>query len=173
MQIKIILFLFIFLSGCSPKPQNMAPDRNFYFTVESNSTSEVAVRNKLHLEEYIPEYKYAITNSSGNSWPYYQAMKLDDEIDLDSLMPPHSFIHKMIPLQKGQKIEENEFVVHIEMFPLSDTIPNYSVSIYRKEKNELILSAKTGIHFIQPNEFNSQSELSVLFLQNILRYSFK
>ncbi|MEO5603758.1 MAG: hypothetical protein ABIR06_22760 [Cyclobacteriaceae bacterium] len=173
MHQQILIIFFILISGCYSKPGNIAPEKNFRFIVKSNSSSETAERNKLYLEKNIPACKYAISNSSGRHWPYYQAFELEKAMHKDSLMPPHSFVHKMIPFDKVQEIKDDEFFVYIEIFVLPDTLPNYSVSVFRKEKNEIQLSASTGIHFIQPSEFKSQEELSDLFLKNILRYSFK
>lgn len=157
---------------CTSRPANYVEDRLYYFRVNSHNSPE-AVALKSFLENEIPRYKYTITHGSGTNWPYYKQLQLDEQISFDSLMPPHSFVHKMVPYNKIYPVLKDEFVVQIDLFPLRDTFPNYNVSIFRQTADSLELSATSGIHFIMPGEFKTQSELSQKMLENILRYSFK
>lgn len=168
-----LLFLMIFIIGCRAKPEHIAPDRNFYFEVKSNSSSPAANQCRQYLLKNIPLYKYSITNSSGQTWPFYETFDLDEEVPQDSLMPPHWFIHKMIPFDDRVEMKEDEFLVRIEIFVLPDTVPNYGVSVYRKEGNDLTLSGSSGTHFIEPSEYKSEAEFPELFLKHTVRYSFK
>ena len=153
-----LLILVAFMIACRAKPEHPAPDRNFYFEVKSNSSSVKADQYRKYLLENIPKYKYSITNASGQTWPFYQAFDLDEAVAQDSLMPPHWFIHKMIPFNDRVEIKEDEFMVRIEIFVFPDTIPNYGVTIFRKQGNELTLSGSSGTHFIESSEYQSEAE---------------
>ncbi len=169
----LFLFVIIFVIACRAKPEHPAPDRNFYFEVKSNSSSVEVDQYRKYLLKNIPKHKYSITNASGQAWPFYQSFDLDEAVAQDSLMPPHWFIHKMIPFNDQVEIKEDEFLVTIEIFVLPDTVPNYGVSVFRKQGNELTLSGSSGTHFIEPSEYQSEAELPELFLKHTVRYSFK
>jgi hypothetical protein len=79
----------------------------------------------------------------------------------------------MIPFTKGQVINTDEFLVRIEVQPMVDTIPNYSVEIFRRDSTGLSLSGQSGIHFIDTTEFATTDQLFQIYLQSIIRYSFK
>ena len=171
-QKLFLILLCAMVAGCNSKPQEYAPDRNYYFTVKSNSSSETSAVVKKYLETNIPAFKYTITNASGIQWPYYKAYELDEKVHRDSLAIPHTIIHRMIPLENN-KPSEGEFLVQIEIFEEPDTIPNYSVTIFRQTNNQRQLSASTGIHYIHPSEYRTSDQLADLLLKNIVRYSFK
>ena len=173
MDLRKLMLFIVLISGCQSKPDNTAPERNFYFKIKSNSSSEIAEKCRLYLEGAIPSHKYSITNASGYEWPYYESFDLEKAVNKESLMPPHFFIHKMIPFNENQVINNDEFYVEIDIFVQADTLPNYRVTIFRKQDNALELSGTSGMHFIQSNEFKSSDDLSELFLKSILRYSFK
>ncbi len=168
-----LLFLTVFMIACRTKPEHPAPDRNFYFQVKSNSSTPTANQYRKYLLENIPKHKYSITNASGQTWPFYQAFDLDEEVAQDSLMPPHWFIHRMVPFDDHVEIKEDEFLVTIEIFVLPDTVPNYAVSVFRKQGNDLTLSGSSGTHFIGPSEYKSDADLQESFLKHTVRYSFK
>lgn len=128
---------------------------------------------KHYLETNIPAFNYSFTNSSAQHWPYYRAFELGEKIPIDSLMPPHTFIHKMVPSEKHHQPEEDEFLVQIEIFAEPDTLPNYSVTILSRKNNEFQLSAPTGLHYIHPSEYQTSEQLADILLKSIIRYSFK
>lgn len=160
-----------FLIACQPK-NNGAPDRNFYFEVIALDNDEASLRLAQYLKEQIPAKKYTITNHSGLTWPFYRELDPKEKISRDSLMPPHWFVHKMI-LLKDQQIGRDEFLVKIRVFPHQDTVPNYSVDIFRMDSTGLSLSGQTGVHYIDSTEFSSENSLREFFLKSIIRYSFK
>ena len=173
---RSILFLFpllILVVKCDSKKEGVAPDVNFYYSVQFPDLDSVKIHAD-YISEQIPLHKYAITNASGYSWPFYQEFSLDETVMSDSLMPPHWFIHKMKPIKGARyKIKEGEYHVVIDLYPQLDTLPNYNVKIYQMEGDSLRLSANTGIHYILSNEYHSNEELSSLLLESIIRYSFK
>lgn len=173
MRQLIYVFSIFIAVGCASKPEEYASERNFYFTVETESTSNSVLAVKRYLENVIPKHKYSITNSSGSNWPYYQAFELDERVPSNTIVPPHTFVHRMVPFKEELKIEEDEFLVQVVIFEKPDTIPNYSVTIFRRKENEFKLSASSGLHFIQPSEYETQNQLAEAILKNCLRYSFK
>jgi hypothetical protein len=158
--------------SCSPR-KKYAPDRNFYFEISTLEKSMLSAKLEEYLREQLPKKKYTITNESGLTWPFYKELNLEDDILQDSLMPPHWYLHKMIPLVDTKEIKRDEFLVKIDLLPRADTLPNYSLKIFRMDSAGLKLSAETGIHYIDSTEFNSQSSLVDAFLRNIIRFSFK
>jgi len=79
----------------------------------------------------------------------------------------------MIPKKSNQHLEINEYIVRIDLLPQPDTLPNYSLEIFRMDTTGLILSARTGIHFIDSTESKGHETLNELYLKSIIRYSFK
>jgi len=156
-------------AACSTK--NNAPERNFYFEIHSPDHSSDQLAD--YIESHIAYNKYTITNGSGHKWPFYKELKPNEDIPRDSLMPPHWFLHKMIPKKSNQRLKFNEYLVRIDLRPMPDTLPNYSVDIFRQDSTGLVFSAGTGVHYIGHSEFNSREELNELYLKSIVRYSFK
>jgi hypothetical protein len=163
-----ILLIILICTACSPS--HNAPERNFYFEIHHDRSSEPLAS---YLENHIAYNKYTITNHSGLEWPFYKELKPDEAIRKDSLMPPHWFLHKMIPKNSAQEIKVNEYLVRIDLLPKPDTLPNYSVEIFRMDSTGLVLSARTGIHYLDSTEFSSKEGLNDLYLKSIIRYSFK
>lgn len=177
MMRKLILGLMVTMciaifENCSPK-KKIAPDRNFYFEVTTHDNTELSVALATYLKSHIAEKKYTITHHSGMTWPFYKELGLNEEIVQDSLMPPHWFVHRMIPATHQQEINRDEFLVKIDLQPKRDTLPNYSVTIFKMDSVGLSLSAETGIHYIDSTEFSSKNSLFETYLRSIVRYSFK
>ncbi len=169
---KILLVPGI-LAACTPGADNHAPDRNFYFEVVTHKHDDFSIHLSDYIKNHIPQNKYTITNQSGLQWPFYKELKPDEDIPRDSLMPPHWFIHRMIPKNPDQPMKIDEYLVHIDLVPQPDTIPNYSVEIFKMDSTGLALSASTGIHYIDSTEFSSPETLADFYLKSIIRYSFK
>src|SRR5579885_1089351 len=112
----LMVSLGLSLENCSPK-RNLAPDRNFYFEVITHDDGEFSTGLSTYLNSRIPKKKYTITNHSGLTWPFYKELDLDEHIVKDSLMPPHWYLHKMIPFSKGQQLKRDEFLVKIDLLP--------------------------------------------------------
>ncbi|MBI1766959.1 MAG: hypothetical protein HYR67_01130 [Bacteroidetes bacterium] len=169
---KPFLTVLLFVAACVPE-KRYAPDRNFYLEIITHRKDDASLKLATYIKEQIPQKKYTITNHSGLTWPFYKELNLDERISKDSLMPPHWFVHRMIPLSTDQAIKPNEFLVRIDLMPQTDTIPNYSVEILRKDSTGLMLSGQSGVHYIDSTEFTSSSSLFEVYLKSIIRYSFK
>ncbi len=172
MHLGKIFLIGITLTACSPKP-DYAPDRNFYVEVITHQTDDTSLKLATYIKEHFPHKKYTITNHSGLTWPFYKELELDERISKDSLMPPHWFVHRMIPFEKDQEIKADEFLVRIDVQPQPDTLPNYNVRIFRKDSIGLALSGQSGIHYLDSTEFTSPNNLLEVYLKSVIRYSFK
>jgi hypothetical protein len=149
------------------------PERNFYFEIKAYQNNEFNNRLATFLKNRIPQQKYAITNRSGLVWPYYATLELNETISIDSLMPPHWYVHKMIFKNSNSVLEKEDHLVRIDLMPHLDTIPNYRVEIYKMDSTGLAFSASSGIHFVDPAKFSSHQSLHEHCLKAIIRYSFK
>jgi len=172
----------IFLS-CS-ETSRRAPERDYYVEIVSSQTDTFSKDLTEYLATRIPQKKYTFTNGSGTSWPYYAAFELNEDVPIDSLMPPHWYVHKMTIRDCGTTLNRDDHLVRIDVMPDPDTIPNYRVEIYEMDSVGLTLSGSSGIHFIDtvaffsqshhnPPEFSSRQLLYDHFLKSIIRYSFK
>lgn len=168
-SIFLMLLSGIFCAACSPR--HNAPERNFYFEIHNHDRSSEGLAP--YIESRIAYNKYTITNHSGLEWPFYKELKPMEDIPKDSLMPPHWFLHKMIPKKPNQQLEIDEYLVRIDLSPKPDTLPNYSVEIFRMDSTGLVLSAQTGVHYFDSTEFSTRETLNELYLKSIIRYSFK
>lgn len=164
----LLLAIFICL-GCAQN--HNASERNFYFEIHNHDRSSNQLAD--YLANHISYNKYTITNRSGLQWPFYLELKPNENIPKDSLMPPHWFLHKMIPKKLDQKLKIDEYLVRIDLSPKLDTLPNYSVEIFRMDSTGLVLSARTGVHYLDSTEFATRETLNELYLKSIIRYSFK
>ncbi len=153
--------------------RNVAPDHNYYVEISTLQNDNYNNALVTYLIDKIPNHKYTITNQSGLHWPYYKELELNEEILLDSLMPPHEFVHKMQMRETGTGLQNGDHVVRIELMPKQDTIPNYRVNIYTMDSTALVFSASSEIHFVDTTRFPSFRELSEYYLKSIVRYSFK
>lgn len=171
-SVFLMLGVAMLMHECSPK-KKLAPDRNFYFEIIAHGENESSKKLAAYLKGQIPKKKYTITNHSGLTWPFYKELNLDEHIPSDSLMPPHWYLHKMIPFDNSKEVMRDEFLVKIDLLPQPDTLPNYSVTIFKKDSTGLTLSAESGIHYIDSAEFTSRNSLFDTYLRSIIRYSFK
>ncbi|MEK6781064.1 MAG: hypothetical protein AABY93_05135 [Bacteroidota bacterium] len=168
----ILIFFAAVLFSCSDSSK-LAPERNFYFEIKTYQNN--AFNNELaaFLKKRIPQQKYTITNRSGLVWPYYEALELNEKISIDSLMPPHWYLHKMIFKDSNSVLKADDHLVRIDVMPQPDTLPNYRVEIYEMDSIRLKFTATSGIHFIDSTEFSSKQSLADYYLKSIVRYSFK
>jgi len=169
--IKTLLIVLFLNFCCACTSNHSTPERNFYYEIQSHDSASNQLSE--YLTKHISTHKYTITNQSGLEWPFYKELQEDEDIPRDSLMPPHWFLHKMIPKKSNQLLKINEYIVRIDLSPKPDTLPNYSVEIFRMDSTGLVLSARTGIHYFDSSEFTTREALNVLYLKSIIRYSFK
>ncbi|GHN00527.1 hypothetical protein WSM22_20160 [Cytophagales bacterium WSM2-2] len=168
----LIVAVVLLCAACAPD-KRYAPYRNFYFKVVVRNNNEFLKKLGEDIELEISNHDYTITNNSGLRWPFYKELDKDENILSDSLMPPHWFVHRMIPYKEKQIIGPEEYLVSIELMSKSDTIPNYAVEIFRMDSTGLTLSGLSGVHYIDSTEFSSNEDLSKIFLRSVIRYSFK
>ena len=171
-RLSKIFVVGIILTACSAK-REYAPDRNFYVEVITHQTNDASLKLATYIKKQIPQKKYTITNQSGMIWPFYKELELHERIPIDSLMPPHWFVHRMISFEQDREIKQDEFLVRIDVMPQGDTLPNYNVRIFRKDSTGLELSGQSGIHYLDSAEFASPNNLFEVYLKSIIRYSFK
>jgi hypothetical protein len=168
---KRFLFITLILVACNDK-REFAPERNFYFEVLTNDERQSTKELVQFLRREIPKAKYTITNHSGLAFPFYKALNPKEKIVKDSLMPPHWFVHRMIPYEKTE-IKKDEFLVKIFVMPDQCSIPNYRIDIFKMDSTGLTLSGKADVHYIDSTEFDSKKALLDLYLKSVIRYSFK
>lgn len=165
-----IAIVIILLSECTSPRRNYAPEKNYYFSVSASPNNLQTEKLKKYIEFKIPKQKYTITNQSGLTWPYYRAFELDEPVIQDSLMSPHWFIHRMLPLDEEKEIEVGAHLVNIELG--NDSILYYHLIVFTQQENGLRLTANTGKHFIDSAHFEKINWPNYL-LQSIVRDSFK
>ena len=170
---RIVLFLIPLFVACSQSKKKNAPDINYYFEVRCGSEKPKCKELKQFLDENIPRHKYTITNQSGYSWPYYQAYELDVPVPLDSLMPPHHHIHKMVPKGSIENMKEGEYLVQIDIYTTSDSIPDFNVNVFLMGNTGLTLSGTSGLHIADTLRVTKSLSLNEVLLKSIVRYSFK
>ncbi len=160
------------MTACSYTGKDVAPEKNYYFTVQTPVDDTGAEKIRTYLEANIPKQKYTITNQSGGQWPFYQGFDLNEKIHPDSLMPPHWFVHRMLLKDDGGKIDTGEYFVEIEILPEPDTLLNFNVSVFLMKENGLELTATSGVHYIDTTLYQKKDWLQFL-QQSVVRYSFK
>ena len=169
-RILIIASLCWSIAGCSGEKDNVAKDKIYYYTVTSPVDS---VSDLVHfLRKNLNNKRVAITNGSGLAWPFYKVIEPNEDLPLDSLMPPHHFVHLL--REKGDnKIAPQEYYIDIRVMIETGSQPSYELFIYKMTPTGLELTAKTGIHHLNASSFEDKASLYDLFLKSIIRYSFK
>ena len=170
----IVVMIMLAVLSCSKHgpPTTPTPERNYFVEIKTNQNNEFNNKLVTFLKDKIPQKKYAITNSSGVTWPFYASFNADETIAVDSLMPPHWFIHKMILKEANSVLQADDHLVKIELMVQPDTVLNYQVEVYEMDSTLLSLTGTSGVHFIDSTKFSSAS-LFDHYLKSILRYSFK
>jgi len=175
---RTITFILITLAvvSCDSKREgnqkDFAKEVTFYFQIENQGTTAFSNTLKNQLEREFPTKKYAITNSSGNVWPFYEEIPMDQHVYKDSLMTPHTFIHVM-KKEEGQPKKEGDRMMKIIIFPNGNPDPAYSMAIFEWKNQDWSFEAQTGLEPIDSSLFSTDNQLISIFKKSILRYSFK
>lgn len=150
------------------KPE-IAKNRKFFFTITSPSANDTDLID--YLVSNMENKRIAITNQSGTTWPFYEILPSDYSLPIDSLIPPHHFVHLLE--RADQTINLGEYFMEIRVMIETDTIPNYDMIIYQMDKSGLKVSTKTGFQYADYSvQFDSLPSKEIL-LKSILRHSFK
>lgn len=168
----VVFMTAVVLLACSDNAKR-TPDKNFYFEIKTFQQNDFSMMLATLIESRVPLKKYVITNRSGLEWPYYAELELDEDIPLDSLMPPHAFAHRMIFMDSNSVLKPGDYLVRFELMPHLDTIPNYRVEVYEMDSSELTISGTSGIHYVDATAFPSNLSLVEHCLKSVIRYSFK
>ena len=171
-RISLLLFFILLWNGCSSGEKDYAPEKNFYFSVETPEGHPEAEKIRAYLETNIPKQKYTITNQSGMRWPFYQSFDLDEKVHSDSLMPPHWYLHRMLLKSENSELQFGDFYVRMDIFPQPDTSLNFNVSVFIMQEHDLKMTGTSGIHFIDTALHKAEGQRQFL-QESIIRYSFK
>ena len=172
--LRIALLLTLTLLGCSLKrnPTGFASDEIYYVQIRCVLPDEECLKIKKHLEEGIPKYKYTFTNKSAKTWPYYKAYELDAQVPIDSLMPPHWQLHRLILFAAKDSSNYADHLIHIDLFSTADGVPDYTVSTFNMTPTDSSLVATSGLHNVAPSDTGTLS-MEEFILRSVIRYSFK
>ncbi|MEQ8302429.1 MAG: hypothetical protein RIB47_03475 [Cyclobacteriaceae bacterium] len=166
-RISQILVALIFVA-CNSDNDKIAVDRSFYFTITSPRDQDLVN----YLGAQMDNQRVAITNQSGTAWPFYETIETQEQLPIDSLMPPHHFVH-LLKQKANNDISLGDYYVDVKVMTKSDTLPNYDLTIYRMDSTGLEVSARTGIHYLNPRDTLDTKHLRETLLKSIIRYSFK
>lgn len=174
MRFAAPLILAILL-GCGGQPRSgdgFATTKVFYFEVNCLSAGPHCEEAKRLLEAEIPRYKYTFSPGSSRNWPYYKAFDLDADVPLDSLIPPHTQLHQLVPRKDRPLMGGGEYLVVIELYSISDDKPDYIVNVYHLESGGAILTGTSGLQEVQ-NRPGQSLTIPEIILKSVIRYSFK
>jgi hypothetical protein len=168
----LILALLAGCGGQSSVKDGYATTRILYFDVKCLSPGPNCQDAKRLLDAEIPKFKYTFTHGSSYSWPYYKTFPLDAEVPLDSLLPPHSQLHQLVPDSERSPLDRSAYLVVVELYAKSDSIPDYIVNVYQFESGQPVLSGTSGPQVAQQRQGMSLSTPEIL-LMSVIRFSFK
>ncbi len=167
-----MLILVVGCGGQSSDGGAYASTKPFYFQVNCPNPGPHCQEAKKLLEREIPRFKYTFTYGSSRTWPYYKAFDLEEEVPLDSLLPPHSQLHQLIPLEDKPLFGGADYLVVANLYTLSDSIPDYIVNVYRIDTSPQELSGSSGRQEVQQRPGMTLSEAEII-LRSVIRFSFK
>ena len=162
------------VAGCGGQSSDgrYATTRRFYFQVNCPNPGPHCEEAKRLLDLEIPKYKYTFTYGSSRTWPYYKAFEPDDQVPLDSLLPPHTQVHQLISDEHKPLFGGADYRVIIDLYTKSDTIPDYIVNVYRLDTHppELTGTSALQVAYQRPGMTLSTPEI---LLKSVIRFSFK
>lgn len=167
--------LLAVLAGCGGQPadgDNYASTKIFYFEVNCPTGGPNCEEAKALLERELPLYKYTFTPGSSQTWPYYRAFAPDAQVPYDSLISPHTQLHRLLPRAEKPWIGGGEYLVVIDLYTNNDTIPEYQVNVYHPGKGNAVLSGTSGPQLAVQRQGMSLTMPEIL-LKSVIRYSFK
>lgn len=167
-----MLALAVGCGGQSSDGRNYATTWKFYFQVACPNPGPNCQEAKKLLEREIPRFKYTFTYGSSRTWPYFKAFDLDEKVPLDSLLPPHSQLHQLIPLEDKPLFGGADYLVVANLYTLSDSIPDYVVNVYRIDTSPPELSGTSGRQEVQQRPGMNLSDAEII-LRSVIRFSFK
>ncbi len=166
---------FALFAGCGGQPADgnfYASTKTLYFEVKCPTGGPNCAEAKQLLEQEIPKYEYTFSPGSSRTWPYYRAFSPDENVPLDSLIPPHSQLHRLLPLSEKPWIGSGESLVSIELYLHNDSIPDYIVNVYGLDQGKAVITGTSGPQVATQRPGMSLSMPEIL-LKSAIRYSFK
>lgn len=163
------------MAGCGGQPADKgtyASSKIFYFEVNCPTGGPNCAEAKRYLDQEIPKYKYTFSPGSSRTWPYYSAFPPDAQVPYDSLIPPHTQLHRLLPRSEKPWIGGGESLVTIDLYINSDSIPDYLVNVYRLDQGNAVLTGTSGPQLAIQRPGMSLSMPEIL-LKSVIRYSFK
>lgn len=162
------------LAGCGGQSSDgiYATTWEFYFEVNCPNPGQNCQEAKKLLETEIPKYKYTFTYGSSRTWPYFAAFDLDARVPRDSLLPPHSQLHQLIPRKDKPMFGGSDYLVVIDLYTKSDSIPDYVVNVYRTDASPPQLSGTSGLQLATQRPGMTLSTPEIL-LKSVIRFTFK
>ncbi|MBL7851109.1 MAG: hypothetical protein JNN04_09420 [Cyclobacteriaceae bacterium] len=167
--------IFVLLAGCGGQPADggkYATSKIFYFEVNCPTGGPNCAEAKALLDREIPLYKYTFTPGSSRTWPYYRAFPPDAQVPPDSLISPHTQLHRLLPKSERPWIGGGEYLVTIDLYINNDTEPEYLVNVYHLEQGNAVLTGTSGPQLAVQRPGMSLSMPEIL-LRSVIRYSFK
>ncbi|MFY0687922.1 MAG: hypothetical protein JXQ90_12195 [Cyclobacteriaceae bacterium] len=165
-----LLLLIVF--GCGSNVDH-APLRVYYWEIADMANREYSTEDIDWIVSEIPKYKYAITYTSGVSWPFYEPYDLDHPVPKQDLMPPHVHVHQYLPFSEYDPADQDVIKVNIAYSIDSLNQPIVSVMMEKRADDGWKKLVDTGSHVVLAKHFNSPSERRKRTLETILRNSFK
>ena len=166
----------VILTGCGGQPASdepgLAGTTRLYFRVECLSNGPRCQEVKKYLEAEIPKFKYSFTEQSSRQWPYFQAFNLDARVPIDSLLPPHTRLHQLLPYGSMDSEEGIHEVVVVELFSQSDSIADYQVNIFQLDQPSGELLGTSGLHTVEVTG-NDSLPVREIIKRSVIRYSYK
>ena len=163
------------MSGCggqSSSQEGMAPTETVYFEVSCLSAGPQCAEVKAYLEAELPKYTYAFTRRSSPEWPFFHAFELEDAVPLDSLEPPHSHLRRFLPVADPSARSKAQYLIRIELYSQTDTIPDYKVNVFSITSEEPQLIGTSDVHRAENPGHSSLSTRDII-LKSVIRYSYK
>jgi len=120
----------------------------------------------------LPAHQYAFTRNSSSKWPYIEIFDLAAAVPIDSLEPPHSHLRRFIPWDERTALHQGEYLIRIELFSETDSVPDYLVNVFTHESGETQLLGTSGLHPVE-NPSSDSLLLADFILKSAVRYSYK
>ena len=145
----------------------------FYFNDEVKTEESRWLVN--HLTKSFQKYDYIMSNESAEAgWPYFGEIKKGEKIPQTEILPPHKFLHRLIPFDRYETDNSLNYY-----FKIKYSILNYGKQLiikaetFERRSGQWILISSPPLSKINVKKYKSKLSLSNDVNKTLIRDTFK
>ena len=171
--IVICLMAMTFFWSCQQtESYEVARDQHYYYEIIDMAQNDQSRADIIQISQLLKAKKFAITPGSAPSWPFFKSIPLEANFPRDSILAPHTTVHKLLPLNSSDP-DPSGIKVHITYD--YDTLgqPVIGLIQYKWNAGQWQKLVDTGSHTVLNKHYKDDDGKQLRSFQTIIRYTFK